>query len=240
MVDAEAPGSRAVPVLPAPFEHDSPTRRAVLCAMAAVSGGVVGPGVASASTTDGNEDGCGVLAPDALPRPMDDHPVSLTGEISSRTTDPAELAPVAAYRCPYCGARRRPPEVEDWSAVPVRLCPLCAPEAMTDADDRRLLVPFHAFTVDPTGTPPAPIRTDRVAVPAELVTGDGQFDVGDRIRVTGTQRELGAILPAAPMLILDSGTGEVRERPTGPVAQLTRRSWDGTTVQLLANSVEIV
>jgi len=170
------------------------------------------------------------LAPDALPQPIDGKPVTVTGEVFSLCTDPRQLAPVAAYRCPYCGARRRPPAVGADTTIPQRLCPLCAVRAPTDIDDRRQIRSYYSLGLDLEEPVPARLQTDTVLIPKDVVEDWERIEIGDQIRVTGTQQELGTILPGPY-------TPDGETTRDGPVTRYSQRVWSQSLVQLRTTAV---
>jgi hypothetical protein len=72
------------------------------------------------------------------------------------------------------------------------------------------------------------VETGEVLVPTEVI--DTDIEVYDRVRVTGTQREIAAILP--DIFSPEEALMELK----GPVGKAGKKVWHGT-VQILAQSV---
>lgn len=170
------------------------------------------------------------LAPEAMPQVLEPGTVSFTGVVISADSEDRMLSPVAAYRCPFCGARRIPPDVEDPSVVPSRLCPLCASDAPNEVDNRRRWLTFRLYGIDPTqvSSKPAVVESGEVLVPTEVINTD--IEVYDRVRLTGQQREIASILPE--MYSPEETLTELK----GPVGKAGKKLWHGT-VQILSQSV---
>jgi hypothetical protein len=171
-----------------------------------------------------------VLGPEAMPRVREPGTVSYTGVVMSGATKDRVLSPVAAYRCPFCGARRLPPDIEDPSDLPRRLCPLCAADVPDEVDDRRRWLTFRHYGLDPAcvSRKPAGLETGEVLLPTKVA--DIEIEVFDRIRVTGTQREIGAILPE--MYSREDALFKLEP----PVGKVGKKLWH-RPVQVLAQSV---
>jgi len=183
------------------------------------------------SATDSSGEPTSLLAPDVLPQPVGEA-VTVTGKVTAKNCKPVPWLPVAAYTCPFCGARRSPPGLDEDVSLPVRLCSVCAVQAGGVREPQRRELSLYNLTV----RPPETNGKHFVFVPEALIGDWDRFGLGTTIRVSGTQRELAPILQNTPEMSDSVSPEEADDR----IARLAPNVWTSSTVQVLADTVTLV